>query len=480
MVRKDKSVPFDSFGPKMMGGVTVPQKSGIRKNYVLDTNVLLHDPKCIANFEGNNVILPIVVLEELDSLKTRDGLCGCQARQAARELSCIMEGKAKQSIQQGIALNNNIILSVEMNGYHNVKNFTDELDLKKNDNRILLTTLSIKNANAGIPTILVSKDICMRLKAEAFGVEAEDYETDRVVLDELYRGFTTVTLPSKDIEKIYDEGLNCPKRIKLFPNQFLLIHAKEEPARTVLARFDGLKLLPLQFENHSAWGLTPINLEQKMAFELIMDDNIKFVSVTGGAGSGKTILATAAALEKVIEQHLYRKIIFVRPVIPAGDDIGFLPGNEEEKLRPWMGSFYDAIENLMYCGRSRKSRKNTLEEPMPVDSMIENLRCTGVIDMKTFTYMRGRTFSDAIVIVDEAQETTPHIAKLMLTRAGQNSKFIFIGDPTDNQIDNTLVDSHSNGLVYLVDKLKDSTLTGHVTLSQVERSPLARLAEKAL
>ena len=456
------------------------QKIENRKNYVLDTNVLLHDPACIYNFKGNNVILPLVVLEELDSLKSREGLCGCQARQAVRELSKIVEGKAQQSIQDGIALGKSILLKIEMNGYHNMAEYTDELDLKKNDNRILLTTLSIRKREPEMATILVSKDICMRLKAEAFGLETEDYETDRIVLDDLYAGRAEAVLPSKEIDQIYDGGLPCPKRIRLYPNQFLLIRAKDDPARSSVVRFNGEKLVPLQFENRSAWGLYPLNLEQKMAFELMMDDAVKFVSVTGGAGSGKTILATAVALEKVIEQHSYRKIVFVRPVIPAGEDIGFLPGDEEEKLRPWMGSFYDAFESLMYCGRNRKPRKNCSDDNVLVDSIIDNFKNSGVIDMKTFTYMRGRTLSDAFVIVDEAQETTPHIAKLMLTRAGQNSKFIFIGDPTDNQIDNALVDSRSNGLVYLVEKLKESPLTGHVTLNQVERSPLARLAEKAL
>ena len=456
------------------------QKIENRKNYVLDTNVLLHDPACIYNFKGNNVILPLVVLEELDSLKSREGLCGCQARQAVRELSKIVEGKAQQSIQDGIALGKSILLKIEMNGYHNMAEYTDELDLKKNDNRILLTTLSIRKREPEMATILVSKDICMRLKAEAFGLETEDYETDRIVLDDLYAGRAEAVLPSKEIDQIYDGGLPCPKRIRLYPNQFLLIRAKDDPARSSVVRFNGEKLVPLQFENRSAWGLYPLNLEQKMAFELMMDDAVKFVSVTGGAGSGKTILATAVALEKVIEQHSYRKIVFVRPVIPAGEDIGFLPGDEEEKLRPWMGSFYDAFESLMYCGRNRKPRKSCSDDNVLVDSIIDNFKNSGVIDMKTFTYMRGRTLSDAFVIVDEAQETTPHIAKLMLTRAGQNSKFIFIGDPTDNQIDNALVDSRSNGLVYLVEKLKESPLTGHVTLNQVERSPLARLAEKAL
>jgi PhoH-like ATPase len=458
----------------------MPKEYGDRKNYVLDTNVLLHDPGCIYNFEGNNVILPMVVLEEMDSLKTRDGLCGCQARQAVRELSKMVETKAQSNINNGIELEKGIILKIEMNGYHNITDITDELDMTKNDNRILLTTLSIKKRDPAVPTILVSKDICMRLKAKTFGIEAEDYETDKVEFNDLYKGYATATFSKEDIGQIYESGLICPKKVKLSPNQFLLIRSKDDSIRSVVARFDGTKIVPLQYENKQAWGLSPINLEQKMAFELMMDDSVKFVSVTGGAGSGKTILATAVALEKVIEQHLYRKIVFIRPVVPAGDDIGYLPGNEQDKLRPWMGSFYDAIENLVFSGRNRKLKKNSSEDNFSVDSMIENLRYTGVIDMKTFTYMRGRTLSDAIVIVDEAQETTPHIAKLMLTRAGQNSKFIFIGDPTDNQIDNSLVDSRSNGLVYLVERLKDSALTGHVTLSQVERSPLARLAEKAL
>lgn len=228
-----------------------------------------------------------------------------------------------------------------------------------------------------------------------------------------------------------------------------------------------------------------------MAFELLMDPDIHFVSITGGAGSGKTILSTAVALQKVIEENVYRKIVFVRPVIPAGNDIGFLPGTEEEKLRPWMGSFYDAIENLVdykYSSRkvkdkNGKNKRNgeNVEKENPefnVDDFIDQFRRQGAIETKTLTYMRGRTFSDSLVIVDEAQEITPHLAKLMLTRAGFGSKFVFIGDPSDNQIDNILVDAKSNGLVYAVEKMKPFDITGHVTLNQVERSPLAKLAEK--
>jgi PhoH-like ATPase len=218
------------------------------------------------------------------------------------------------------------------------------------------------------------------------------------------------------------------------------------------------------------------------AFELLMDPTIPFVSITGGAGSGKTILATAVALEKVLEQHEYRKIVFVRPTVPAGNDIGYLPGTEQEKLRPWMGSFYDAIDNLMSADRDagKAKRAKRPEEGFFVEQFIDEYRRRGVFEIKNFTYMRGRTITDAIVIVDEAQEITPHLAKLMLTRAGERSKFIFLGDPSDNQIDNVLVDSKSNGLVYMVERMKEHTLTGHVTLRQVERSQLASLAERSL
>ena len=216
----------------------------------------------------------------------------------------------------------------------------------------------------------------------------------------------------------------------------------------------------------------------------ILDPTVPFVTITGGAGSGKTILATAVALEKVIEQGEYRKIVFVRPTVAAGNDIGFLPGTEEEKLRPWMGSFYDAIENLML---SRKSTREDFNRPgrpradkpdFSVENFIETYRAKGVIETKTFTYMRGRTLSNALVIVDEAQELTPHLAKLMLTRAGFGAKFVFLGDPSDNQIDNVLVDARSNGLVYTVEKMKPFDITGHVALEEVERSPLAGIAER--
>jgi len=457
------------------------------KNYILDTNVLVHDPSCIFNFDDNNVIIPIICLEELDNLKKKDGLVGYHARNAARELHSVKE---MGSLHEGVKLPNGGTLKIELN-HMDTSVLPDGIDINKNDSKILAITKNLQNDNPDIPTILVTKDLYMAIKGDALGIITQDYENDKITTDEIYKGYQELLMPSEDIDKIYKDGLILPSQLDfpVFPNEFLHIKSNNNINHEIIARFDGKYIVPLKYANQVAWGLTPINREQKMAFELLMNPDIHFVSITGGAGSGKTILSTAVALQKVIEENVYRKIIFVRPVVPAGNDIGFLPGTEEEKLRPWMGSFYDAIENLVdYKSTNRKAKEKdgnnkkndnyNEKSGFNVEDFIEQFRKQGAIETKTLTYMRGRTFSDALVIIDEAQEITPHLAKLMLTRAGFGSKFVFIGDPSDNQIDNTLVDAKSNGLVYTIEKMKPFDITGHVALKQVERSPLAKLAEK--
>jgi PhoH-like ATPase len=452
-------------------------KTEKRKNYVLDTNVLMHDPWSFRNFHGNNVYIPVTALEELDHIKTRDGIAGYQAREAVRTLHRTIDGCGRQCVTDGIALDNGIRLLAAFS-----EDTCPPFAAPGNDNAILACAMRLREKEPDSETILVSKDVCLRIKAEICGITSQDYETDKIKTDELYSGQTELTLPAKTIDKIFKEGAKPPKDAELLPNQFVRINSGSDDSRSTVARFDGARLIPLKYDRYSAWGLRPLNVEQRMAFELLMDPQIPFVSIAGGAGSGKTILATAVALEKVLEQREYRKVVFVRPTVPAGNDIGYLPGTEEEKLRPWMGSFYDAIDNLMSsdkdAGKAKKAKRT--EEGFQVDAFIDEFRRRGIFEIKTFTYMRGRTITDAIVIVDEAQEITPHLAKLMLTRAGQRAKFIFLGDPSDNQIDNVLVDSKSNGLVYVVERLKHHILTGHVTLRQVERSELASLAEKSL
>ncbi|NMA67711.1 MAG: PhoH family protein [Clostridiaceae bacterium] len=454
------------------------------KNYILDTNVIIHDPTCFYNFEDNNLIIPIIAIEELDNIKKREGMVGYHARVAARELNKLRE---KGNLSEGIRTEHGGSIRIELN--HMDMSFVPlGIDTDKNDTKILAIAKNLQKEDESIPTILVTKDVYMAIKADSFGIPVQDYHNDKVLCDEIYKGYRDVYAPSDLISKIFNTGVKeheLDLDTPLFPNEFLNIIGSDNTNHSVLVRFDGNNIVPLKYSKQSAWGLTPINREQKMAFELLMDNSIPFVTITGGAGSGKTILATAVALEKVIEKGEYNKIVFVRPTVAAGNDIGFLPGTEDEKLRPWMGSFYDAIENLMSFRHTEKDDSNKLTKhskkpAFSVESFIDTYKSRGIIETKTFTYMRGRTLSNAIVIVDEAQELTPHLAKLMLTRAGFGSKFVFIGDPTDNQIDNVLVDARSNGLVYTVEKMKDYKITGHVALKQVERSPLASIAEKSM
>lgn len=435
------------------------------KNYVLDTNVLIHDPKVLFNFQDNHLILPLICIEELDGLKNKDGLVGYHAREALREINQL---RGTAPLTDGIPLPEGGYLRIEPNQM-DLSLLPDAFDPGKNDNRILAIIKSIQK-HAQRPTILITKDLNMAIKADTMGIPVEDYQTDQINVDALYTGYTTLYLSTEEIQRIFNGGYE--PELTYPPNHCFHIINRDNPANEVLGRMKQGRILPLQYSKAHAWGLRPMNREQRFAFELLMDPDIPLVTLSGGAGSGKTILATAVALQKVVEEKAYRRIIFVRPVISAGNDIGYLPGTEEEKLKPWMGPFYDAIDNLFNLG------KPTDQET--VASFIEIYREKGIIETKTFNYMRGRTLHDAIVIVDESQQTTPHLAKLMLTRAGGDAKFIFCGDPSDNQIDSVLVDKKSNGLVYLVDKLKDYDLTAHITLKQVERSALARVAEEAL
>jgi PhoH-like ATPase len=449
------------------------------KNYVIDTNVMIHDPTFMYNFSDNNVIIPILCIEELDNLKKREGLVGYSARNVAKELQKVIK---LGDISKGIKLENGGTLRVELE-QSDIKVLPGGVDSHKNDSRIIAVVKNLQKSNQDIPTILVTKDLYMSIKASSLGIKVQDYKNDKIVSDEVYSGYRELELSSLYIDKIYGEGLELPEFIQgtVYPNEFIHIKSTDKIGHEVLTRYDGKRIVPLKYANDSAWGLTPINREQKMAFELLMNPDIHFATIIGGAGSGKTILATATALQNVIETNRYRKIVFVRPVVAAGNDIGFLPGAEKDKLKPWMGSFYDAIENLTDLKEINHNKNNGTYSNKPlftVDDFIDQYRQRGVIETKTFTYMRGRTFTNSLIIVDEAQEITPHIAKLMLTRAGQQSKFVFLGDPSDNQIDNHYVDSKSNGLIYTVEKMKAFNITGQGTLYRVERSPLANIAER--
>ncbi|MCD6434932.1 MAG: PhoH family protein [Clostridiales bacterium] len=447
----------------------------MKKNYIIDTNVMIHDPNFIYKFEDNNVIIPLICIEELDKLKNAKGITGYHAREALRVINRFRTDK---NLDIGVPLPEGGLLRIEMN-HMDFKEMPDALDHTKNDNKILAIVLNLEKIyeRKNQKTILISKDLAMSIKADSLGLEVQDYQNDKVDINKLYEGFQEISLATETINQIYSGGLpvvNLPEGIVRYENHFLHIKNIDDESHQTLAKISNGKVVPLEFLRKVTYGLKPLNREQKFGIELLLDESIPMVTITGGAGSGKTIMATAAALELYFEGK-YNKIVFVRPVVPAGEDIGFLPGTEEEKLRPWMGPLYDSVETLLYLkSKYAKGMEQTAEK------FIGQLKESGALEVKTFNYMRGRTLERAIVIVDEAQQITPHLAKLMLTRAGKNSKFIFLGDPTDNQIDSVLVDSKSNGLVYLVDKLKEYDITGHITLKHVERSVLAMLAEANL
>jgi len=380
------------------------------KNYVIDTNVMIHDPLFLYNFQDNHLILPLVTVEELDGLKKASGMVGYHARQVLKELN-----KVRQygDFVEGIRLPSGGVIRIEMN-YVDIANLPEGMDSKKNDNRILAIAKAVAEKDVERPTILVTKDMCMTVKADALGLTVQDYETDKIHTDDLYQGFSELTMPSEEINLVYSGGLEVPETLKdpVYPNHFFHIKSQDQVGHEILAKLKHHKIQPLEYVNEYAWGIKPINREQKMAMELLHDPAVHFASIMGGAGSGKSILSIAYALQSVLEKNIFRKIIFVRPVVPAGNDIGFLPGEEREKLKPWMQAFYDAVDNLFDQKQKGKSEEKTKHYSKPekpdfsVEHFINTYMDAGVLEMKTFNYMRGRTLANALVIVDEAQETT--------------------------------------------------------------------------
>lgn len=452
------------------------------KTYVLDTNVLIHNPDSMFSFHEHEVVIPLIVVEELDKLKSREGMVGHSARTAARNLYRVFQEAG--GYQEKVQLSSGGILRIETN-HLSTEHLPAALNTEKNDNVILAVAYNLQHQHPERTIIFVTKDLYCAIKGEVIGLTVEDYESDKIKTDSVYSGWSELSVYSQELQTLFEGdrliAAECAPDETFYPNQLVHMRACDKPNQSVLARYDHGELTPLRFERQLAWGIKPKNREQRMAYELIMDDTIPFVTIIGPAGTGKTILSMAAALQKVIEEEVYSRIILIRPVVAAGDDIGFLPGEEHEKLKPWMGSYFDAFERLTNLKPFHKEKMNTREKPNnSSERILEELRDRGLIEMKTFTYMRGRSLANAMVIIDEAQEMTPHLAKLMLTRAGENTKIVMIGDPSDNQIDNVLVDSKSNGLVYVVERLKESHLAGHITLSKVERSALSEMANHYL
>ncbi len=437
------------------------------KHFILDTNVLLYDPHAVFRFEENEIIIPITVIEEIDRFKKDMNETGRNARQISRILD---DFRNKGSLATGIELESGGTLRVELYNEEVAKFLPPELSEQRGDNRILAVAADIKNKNGRAPVILVTKDTNLRIKADAIGVKAEDYESDKVQIDELYTGFVELAVNPDVIDRFYGQGW-IEVRETLYPNQFVTLRDNDNPSHSAIGKFNGeqKRVVPLiKVGKEGIWSIHPRNREQAFAIDALLDDNVKIVTLVGKAGTGKTLLAIAAGLQKTAEDNVYNRLLVSRPVFPMGKDLGFLPGDIEEKLAPWMQPIFDNVELLLSGHEAEKRHSKGYRELMAM----------GIMEIEPLTYIRGRSIPNQYLIVDEAQNLTPHEIKTIVTRAGEGTKIILTGDPY--QIDNPYVDSSSNGLTYLVEKFKGQVISGHVTMMKGERSQLAELAANLL
>jgi PhoH-like ATPase len=441
------------------------------KTYVLDTNVLLHNPQALFAFQENKVVIPLAVIEEMDELKRRQDEVGRNARTVSR---CLDGFRDQGALSQGVTLGAGGSIRIELNHTEPAEGFPDILNPDKADNRILGVAWNLTRDNGGGPVILVSKDLNLRLKADVLGIPAQDFQNDKVDFDSLYTGARELQVKAEEIDSFYQVGLlRLGKRRRAFPHQFFVLKCRENPSLSALGRwYDGL-LSPLAHADGECMGLKPRNKEQRFALELLLNDEVKVVTLAGAAGTGKTLLALAAGLEKVLEQKVFHKLLVTRPVVPMGQDLGYLPGEKDDKLRPWMQPIYD---NLAYIFR---------EYPIPGGGRgakgfgpEEYLLSQGMLEMEALTYLRGRSIPRQFIICDEAQNLTPHMVKTLITRVGEGSKIVFTGDP--EQIDHPYLDASSNGLTVLVERMKAEAIAGHVSLFKGERSAVAELGARVL
>jgi len=433
----------------------------MKKTYVLDTNVLLHDPESLFSFEDNSIVLPLSVIEELDRIKRRGDEIGRNARDASRKLD---ELRLTGRLSEGVGLPGGGSIRIELNG-NKTYDLLGGVDLNNVDNRILALAYFLTN-NENSPVVLVTKDLNLRIKADVLGIATEDFYSDKVDYAQLYNGVRELFVSEEDIDRFYQDGLLDVNQNNLYPHQFCILKVRENPSVSALARYYGNRLNRLFYEGKTVYGIKSLNKEQKFALDLLLDDGVKIVTLVGKAGTGKTILALAAGLEKIFEEDgRYNRMLITRPIVPLGNDLGYLPGDKEDKMRPWMQPIYDNLEYL--C--NEHVRPNGCS-----DYLLNN----GKIELEALTYIRGRSIPRQFIICDESQNLSPHVIKTILTRVGKGSKIVFTGDP--EQIDHPYLDASSNGLSYLVERIKEKGISGHITLVKGERSDVAELGARLL
>ena len=454
------------------------------KSFVLDTNVLLHNPGSLFMFADNQVVIPFTVLEEIDRFKKQNDDVGRNAREVIRHLDRL---RKQGHLGEGVQWNGS-------GGTVRIEFATDErpqsLSDESPDNRIIGVAWALSRDGQRIT--LISKDVNVRIKADALGLNVEDFEAQKVDADRLYSGHVTLDVPGDVIDGLYDEkqldlqriepyvgdpnGNGRDDSIAIYANQFVHLRDQLDESHSGLARrlADTAHLIPAHGPRRPVTGIIARNVQQTMAFDLLLDDEIKLVTLLGTAGTGKTLLAIAAGMHKTMTEQRYDKLLVARPIMPMGKDIGYLPGDKDEKLGAWMQPIFDNLTYLM----SSRGVGSQHAESKPAEQRIDQMIQSGKLVLEPLTYIRGRSIPNQFIIVDEAQNLTPHEVKTIVSRVGESTKIVLTGDVA--QIDNPYLDSSSNGLSYLVEQMKGQPIVGHVTLAKSERSQLASLAADIL
>jgi PhoH-like ATPase len=435
-----------------------------RKTFVIDTNVLLHDPDSIKKFKDSDVIIPLVVLEELDSMKRSSEEIGKNARHVMRYIDSLKNLKSG-NLTDGVEIENKIRIKIHVELRPPEKK-TFPLPLDRPTNKILLISFLLKEQ--GEEVVLVSKDFVTRVKAEAIGLEAEDYENLKFSYENIYKGYRRIEVPKRDIDMFFKDNAVSLDIQDFSPNEYCIMTCAEQSSAVCKFNAQAKKLEPLMKLSKDVWGIQPLNVEQKCAMDLLMRDDVPLVTLIGPAGTGKTLLALAVGLRKVFDENIYTKILVSRPIIPLGKDIGYLPGTKEEKLYHWMQPIYDNLEFL--CQSTSGVGNGADAQQWIMDSK--------KLEMEAVTYIRGRSLPKMYIIIDEAQNLTPHEVKTIISRAGKGTKVVLTGDPT--QIDNPYLDKDSNALTYVVGKMREYAGYGQMFLERTERSPLAAIAAEIL
>lgn len=433
-----------------------------RRKVVIDTNVILFDAFALLKFGDADIHIPFAVIEEVDKFKRDQGENGRNARQFSRFVDVL---RSKGSLAQGVQIDNHesyVYITTDMG----LSSMGSDLDHTKADNRILATAISLQKQHPRSKVELISKDINLRIKADVYGVYATDYDTSDLNQEDMYEGYLEVEVNPGEIDTFYKDKKVTVDH-KLYTNQYVILKDKANPNHSAIGRFSGTEkaIVPLLNPPDSIWGIHARNVEQSFALDALLNDDIKMVSLVGKAGTGKTLLAIAAGLFKTLDEGKYQRLLVSRPIFPMGRDIGYLPGDIEQKLNPWMQPIFDNVEFLMGADKKAAGRAQELINQ-------------GMLNIEPLTYIRGRSIPKQYLIVDEAQNLTPHEIKTIVTRAGSGTKIILTGDVY--QIDNPYVDSVNSGLTHAVERFKGQEIAAHVTLTKGERSALAELAANIL